>query len=181
MGKRYKNKYRTESMRLRYWDYGSNAAYFITICTKNRKHYFGEVRQGQMHRTEIGEIAHQYWLEIPQHFPFVKLGEFVIMPNHVHGIIIIDKPEEQKLHGPSVPRRFHSDSPANRFGPQSKNLASIIRGYKAAVKKYATMHGIDFAWQSLYYDHIIRNEEAFYRISKYIKNNPLKWEEDRFS
>ncbi len=182
MSKKFRGKYRIESTRLRYWDYGSNAAYFVTLCTKHRAHYFGEIRNGKMYRTEIGEIAHRYWQEIPQHFPFVKLGEFIVMPNHVHGIIIIDKPE-----GQGVPKRIaikqpqNDDKPANRFGPQSKNLASIVRGYKAAVKKYATMHNIEFAWQPLYYDHIIRNEMAYYRISQYIKNNPLKWKEDRFS
>ena len=91
MSDKYKNKYRISSARKQSWDYGSNAGYYITICTKNRKHYFGKIRDKKMQFSEIGQIAHKYFQEIPQHFPFVVLGEFVIMPDHVHGIINIDK------------------------------------------------------------------------------------------
>jgi REP element-mobilizing transposase RayT len=90
MGK-FKNKYRSETTRLQKWNYGWNAAYFVTICTKNRIHFFGNIINGENNLSEIGEMANKYWLEIPNHFPFVKLGAFVIMPNHVHGIVIIDK------------------------------------------------------------------------------------------
>jgi putative transposase len=88
---KYKNKYRIESARMPHWDYGSNALYFITICTKNRFCFFGEVVQGCMQLSEIGKLAEKYWLEIPQHFPFVILHHHVVMPNHVHGIIEIAK------------------------------------------------------------------------------------------
>ena len=73
------------------WDYGSNGMYFITICTQNREHLFGDVIGGKMQLSEIGIMANIYWNEIPQHFSFVKLGEFVVMPNHIHGILIIEK------------------------------------------------------------------------------------------
>lgn len=85
------NKYRIESTRLQSWDYGSNGAYFITICTINRKHFFGNIQDGKMHLSEIGLLAEKHWLEIPQHFPFVSLGNFVVMPDHTHGILIINK------------------------------------------------------------------------------------------
>lgn len=88
---KFKGKYRIPSARLQTWDYGRNAFYFITICTKNREHYFGEIANGQMILSEIGLLANKYWNEIPEHFPFVILDAFVVMPNHVHGIIIIDK------------------------------------------------------------------------------------------
>lgn len=171
MSKKFRNKYRIESTRLQYWDYGSNAAYFVTICTKNRIHYFGDVTETQnfaspqmqylvsppmqdfvsttMQLSEIGTIAHQNWLSIPEHFPFVKLGNHVIMPNHVHGIIIIDKPiamdseidmdsAEVQTQNFASPPWQNTASPQeqqqkNKFGPQSKNLASIIRGYKASI------------------------------------------------
>ncbi len=180
MTKKYKNKYRIESIRLRYWNYGWNAAYFVTIYTKNRHYYFGNVKNGKMVLTEIGQIAQDFWEAIPEHFPFVQLGEYVIMPNHVHGIIIINKPVdtvETHVHA-SPPPQPQPDKPVNQFGPQSGNLASIIRGYKSAVKKHVTLHGIDFAWQPRYYDHIIRDEKSFYQISKYIKNNPINWKDD---
>ena len=92
MPDKFQNKYRISSARLQHWDYGSNAMYFVTICTQNREHYFGEIADGLMNLSETGKMANQFWFEIPNHFPFVQLGEFVVMPNHVHGIIIIDKP-----------------------------------------------------------------------------------------
>ncbi|EKT3966110.1 transposase [Flavobacterium psychrophilum] len=90
MGDKFKNKYRIPSARLQSWDYSTNGPYFITICTKNRQHFFGEVINGTMNLNEIGLLAEQFWLEIPKHFTFVELGNFVIMPNHVHGILIIN-------------------------------------------------------------------------------------------
>lgn len=89
---KFKNKYRITSARLKFWDYRNNGAYFITICTANREHYFGEIENGIMQLNEIGKLAEKYWMEIPKHFPFVELGNFVIMPNHTHGILIMDKP-----------------------------------------------------------------------------------------
>jgi len=88
---KFKNKYRIPSNRLKNWDYGNNAAYFITICTQNREHYFGEIKNGEMQLNELGENATRFWLDIPKHFPFIELGNFVVMPNHTHGILIIDK------------------------------------------------------------------------------------------
>ena len=88
---KFKNKYRIPSARLQNWDYGSPGLYFITICTKNRECYFGEIKNGEMILNETGKIADQCWAEIPAHFKLVELGEFVIMPNHLHGIIIINE------------------------------------------------------------------------------------------
>ncbi len=227
MSEKYKNKYRIESARLQNWDYGSNAAYFVTICTNSRIHYFGNIvetqnlasrthpnipSQHQMELSEIGKIANQNWISIPEYFPFVKLGNHIIMPNHVHGIIIIDKPVDESIDAsvgehvdkpietvetqnfvslppippsiPPIPPSISSIQPPssskNKFGPQSKNLASIIRGYKSSVKKYATINNIDFVWQPRFHDHIIRNENSFHTISQYIINNPTNWKEDQF-
>ncbi len=167
MTEKYKNKYRIASARLQNWDYGSNAAYFITICTHNREHFFGEIENNKMKLSEIGEMANKYWYEIPEHFPFVKLDAFIVMPNHIHGIIIIDKPV------PPLPRK-------NKFGTQSQNLASIIRGYKIGVTKNAKKINPLWQWQSRFYDHIIRNEKSFINIRNYIIENPLKWDNDKF-
>ena len=167
--KLYKNKYRIKSIRLPNWDYGWNAAYFITICAKNRIHYFGKIENEKMILTDIGKSAEKYWYEIPEHFPFVKLGEFVVMPNHIHGIIIIDKPSRQP-----------SQKSKNKFGPQSQNLASIVRGYKIGVTKYSKRLEIEFKWQSRFYEHIIRNENERIRIQDYINDNVKNWEEDGF-
>lgn len=99
-------KYRSQTTRLRTRNYGWNAAYFVTICTKNREYFFGKIADGQMQLTDIGQIAEKCWNEIPQHFPFVQLGAFVVMPNHVHGIIVIDGPflvEPQNIAAPQQP------------------------------------------------------------------------------
>ncbi len=88
---KFKNKYRIPSNRLKNYDYSNNAAYFITICTQNREHFFGKIKNGEMHLNELGENATRFWLDIPKHFPFIELGNFVVMPNHTHGILIIDK------------------------------------------------------------------------------------------
>ncbi len=166
---KFRNKYRIASARLASWDYGSNAAYFVTICTKGRAHAFGEVRDGQVHLTPLGEEVWSCWRAIPEHFPFVVLGAFVVMPNHVHGIIIIAKPVD-----------VGTQWQPNQFGPQSQNLASIVRGFKIGVTKYARQHQIVFTWQARYHDHIIRNAAEHDRISKYIVENPQKWTEDRY-
>ncbi len=165
---KYKNKYRIESTRLKNWDYGSNGNYFVTICTKNMQHYFGDIvpivpeQLYEHHFTQIGKIAFEYWKEIPNHFPFVIPDEFVIMPNHIHGII-------------SIQKRIYNHWKPNDFGPQSQNLGSIIRGFKAAVKKYSTLNNIDFKWQPRFYDTIIRDEKHLSTVRQYILNNPVKW------
>lgn len=194
---KFRNKYRISSARMQNWDYGWNAAYFVTICTANRDWFFGDIMDDKTDLSEIGEIADKYWLTIPEHFPFVKLDVHVVMPNHVHGIVIIDKPDDGrndiKNNGRNVetqnfaslpqpqpiPRQLQSSQQSkNKFGPQSQNLASIIRGYKTGVTKYARNNNIDFIWQSRFHDHIIRNDAEYQRIKNYIINNPKNWKDD---
>ncbi len=91
MTEKFQNKYRIASARLKNWDYRSDGAYFITLCTRNRECFFGKIVHSQFFGNPIGLLAEKYWLEIPQHFPFIELGNFVVMPNHIHGILIVDK------------------------------------------------------------------------------------------
>ncbi len=129
------------------------------------------------------KITEQYCQGIPNHFPFVKLNAFVIMPNHLHGIIVIYKNDDGNTNNvetqdfASLQQNHHSGNP-NKFGPQSKNLASIIRGFKIGVIKCATMDGTYFEWQSRYYDRIIRDERELWNVRKCIQNNPLQWDSD---
>jgi len=104
----YLNKYRVPSARAQWWNYADNASYFITICTANRQHYFGKIKNQNMELSDIGSFATKCWFEIPQHFPFVQLGAFIVMPNHVHGIVIIQKPENavETLHATSSIREM---------------------------------------------------------------------------
>jgi putative transposase len=96
---KFQNKYRIPSARLHNWDYGDNGAYFITICTSNRNHFFGEITNDIMELNEIGNIAENFWVEIPQHYPFIELGNYIVMPDHIHGILIINK---TKKHPPNA-------------------------------------------------------------------------------
>ena len=88
---KFQNKYRNKTARAPWWDYGEDAAYFVTINTRDRRRSFGDVMDEKMQLAEIGNIANQCWIDIPKHFPFVRLGDYVVMPDHVHGILIIDK------------------------------------------------------------------------------------------
>ena len=223
MLKKFRNKYRIPSNRLQNWDYGWNAPYFVTVCTAHRVCYFGDITDNVRDArfcvstlSEIGKIAWQYWSEIPKHFPFVTLDAFVIMPNHVHGIILIEKPydgvnggfidygnsipnnqpnavcavETQNLASLQIPSPTSlpipsqipspTPSPINKFGPQSQNLPSIIRGFKSAVTINARKINSDFAWQPRYYEHIIRDEKSYTRIRDYIRENPENWFDDDF-
>jgi REP element-mobilizing transposase RayT len=178
MNGKFKNKYRIETTRLKGWDYGKNGYYFVTICTKNRIPYLGNVINGKVELSEIGKIALDELQKTPEirKDMNVTLGEFVIMPNHIHCIIIIGENEYNNNRGDAM----HGVS-TNKFGPQSKNLPSIIRGFKSAVTKRAKIINPDFSWQPNYYEHIIRDEKSFKTISEYIINNPLKWNNDKYN
>src|SRR3990172_3298186 len=168
----FKNRYRIESIRLKNWDYHSSA-YFVTICTRNRECFFGNVIETEMKLSSIGNIASRYWQEIPNHFPHVQLDEYVVMPNHVHGIVIIgDDNIVETQNFASLQRK------PSKFGPQSKNLASIIRGYKIGVKKWSVINNILFAWQQRFYEHIIRDENELNTIREYVANNLINWADD---
>ena len=201
---KFKNKYRIESNRMPGWDYGWKGAYFITIVTKNRKHYFGEIKDRIMFLSELGLILRDEWLKTPKIRPDMNLllDEYCVMPNHFHAIIKIGRNQYNKfdngktdgktddrdaMHRVSTTETESEtesetvNSDNNKFGPQRKNLASIIRGFKSAVIIYARRNNIDFAWQPNYHDHIIRNKKEYFRIKNYILNNPLKWENDTFA
>lgn len=175
---KFQNKYRIPSARATWHDY-DGGTYFVTICTHGREHYFGEIvtdenGKPKMELSEIGKIADECWCAIPQHFPHVQVPLWVIMPNHIHGILIIDSPEETQ--------NFASlQSQSNKFGPQSKNLASVIRGFKIGVTKYARENNIPFAWQTRFYDRIVRNTDELNGISQYIENNVAKWAFDELN
>lgn len=177
--KKYRNKYRIASARAQWWDYGWHAAYFVTVCTQNREHFFGEIVDGAMVLSAIGQIVESEWLKTFDMRPDMNLhmGEYVVMPNHFHAIVGIGANKYNSGRGAG---RAETGKPKNRFGPQSKNLASIIRGFKIGVTKNARLIDPDFAWQPRFHDHIIRNDAEYGRISNYIIKNPANWKEDKF-
>jgi REP element-mobilizing transposase RayT len=187
----FNNKYRIPSARLQNWNYANEAMYFVTICTKNKENYFGEIvntnndTNAILQPTEIGKIAQIEWYKSIEMRPDMNLefGEFVVMPNHIHGIIMIGANKfntslerRDAMHGVST----NANEFKNNFTPQSKNLSSIIRGFKSAVTTYARKNSIEFDWQTRFHDHIIRSNDAYQRISNYIINNPRKWQQDKF-
>lgn len=139
-----------KSIRLKDFDYSQNGTYYITICTKNRENLFGDIINDKMIFNKYGKIAENVWLEIPVHFPYVVLDEYIIMPNHIHGILIVDVGNRQM----SV-RNRHACS---LHQPQYKTIPVIIGSFKSAASKLIHNEGFhDFKWQRSYYDHVIRD------------------------
>ncbi|PWH86441.1 transposase [Brumimicrobium oceani] len=179
-------KFRNGSFRLQSWDYRNDGAYFITINAAKHKHYFGEIINGKMCKNEIGEFAENFWLEIPNHFEHVQLENFVVMPNHTHGILILEscvRPSNSV--GDTKPRNPKSAAKI-KFGGKNENWNSgsvgvIINQYKRIVTINARKINPSFGWQPKFNDHIIRNSISFDRIQNYIKNNPQKWQDDVFN
>jgi REP element-mobilizing transposase RayT len=162
----YKNKFRIESSRLKNWDYSTPWWYYVTICTKDMKCWFGEVKKGKMVLNDLGNYVENKWKEIPMHYHMVELDYHVTMPNHFHGIIIIN--EVETGHAPSLQM-------------QGPSLGNIVGGFKSSISKWAHKNNyVNFKWQPRFYDHIIRNENDLRRIRTYIQNNPLKWELDEY-
>ena len=179
------------------WFRYMDGAYFVTICTKNRVHYFGKINHAEMHLSAIGKFAQDQI----RHTATIRDGDvsipqYTVMPNHIHMIIVIRR-RRDALNASLEPNAERTNngrtnngrtrcvpttiSPQwQRFGPQSGNLPSVIRGIKSSVTKFANDNHIPFAWQSRYHDHIIRNAYEWDRISRYIKNNPAQWDNDRF-
>jgi REP element-mobilizing transposase RayT len=176
---KYKGKYRIESARLRHWDYGTAALYFITITTKNMMPHFGAIVNGELQLSEIGEIVKAEWEKTFELRPDMNLfmGEYVVMPDHFHAIIGIGK-NEFNTNTNNITDTNTADPAANAFGPQSKNLASILRGFKSSVTIRARAINPEFAWHPRFHDRIIWSFSAYERISNYIINNPANWQDD---
>jgi REP element-mobilizing transposase RayT len=175
----YKNKYRIETTRLRNWDYRKDGVYFVTICTKNRAEAFGRIENGEVRLSGVGEIAAQCWSEIPIHHTGVMLDEFVIMPNHVHGLIVLNNHIDpvEPLHCNGSTKTISEQMAA--ISPKTGSLGSVVRSYKSAVSRLAHQAGFEFGWQERYWDHIVRNDGELGRIRNYIIRNPVKWEHDQ--
>ncbi|PSR53426.1 hypothetical protein AHMF7605_07735 [Adhaeribacter arboris] len=176
------------SIRLKGYDYSQSGAYFITLCPYHREHLFGEIVNGNTVLSEYGQIAFNEWVRTPVKRSNVALDVFVIMPNHLHGIVIINDTGES--HSPilddmawnKIQLQFNNkgecDSPLRSL---SNTVGAIVRGYKWVVTKQINLLcSGQIIWQRNYYEHIIRNEQAYQTISEYIMNNPAKWEEDKF-
>lgn len=175
MSDKFKDKYRILSTRLSNWDYSKNGYYFITICTKERKHYFGEIVKDEINLSEIGKIVQKYWFEIPKHFNNIELDEFIVMPNHIHGILIINN----IIFRVETPNLGVSTKNTQSINWKSGCLGVVINQYKRICTIQIQKKYPNFSWQSRFYDQIIRNKYSLYFIHQYIKDNPINWNEDR--
>ncbi len=160
------------SIRLQGYDYAQNGAYYITIVTYQRQHLFGEVVNGEMELNELGKIARDEWFKTAELRPYVELFEddFVVMPNHAHGIIWIVN--NKNIVGDNI----------EKFGkPVAHSIPTIVRAYKSAVtyaiNKLQNQRGA-VLWQSNYYEHVIRDEQDYQAKHDYILSNPMNWDQD---
>ena len=159
-------KYRIESARLKNWDYSTAWWYYVTINTKNHIEWFGIVENKKMYLNDIGKIVENEWLKTEMIRKNIELDYYIVMPNHLHGIIIINESVE-------TTRRAVSTT------LQPNSLGSIIGQFKSICTKHIRRFEPDFKWQSRFYDRIIRNDNELYKIRNYIEQNPLRWELDK--
>ena len=186
---KFRNKYRIESNRLRGWNYANDGLYFITIVTANRECVFGDIVDGEMQYSKLGQIAHDEFLKSFEIRSELQLGAFCLMPNHLHAILILDN--DDAVDSRNTIGTNGNGSPTGIAHRSPKSISSFVAQYKSAVvsryddwvdctrigEKYNRKNPL---WQSNYHDHIVRNQQEYVRIEKYIIENPLNWVVDKF-
>lgn len=178
MFEKFRNRYRIPSCRLPGWDYSRPGAYFITMCTKGREPFFGYIDHHQTYLTEEGRMAFDLWASIPVQFPGTHLDEFVIMPDHVHGILFIsDLPVvETRLIASLQPNQSPQGGISGNKNPMlNQNVSRIIRWYKGRCCFEIRKTCPSFSWQARFYDRVIRDQSELDRIRDYVRENPMKW------
>jgi REP element-mobilizing transposase RayT len=179
---KFKDKYRIKSARAMWHDY-SGGAYFVTVCTKNHEHFFGEIENGIMNLSEIGKCTTENLQKINIHYPYVEIPLFVVMPNHWHAIVFIDgacRDVARNVSTGTIETKIKNEKMV-KIAKRQSLLCVTIRGVKSAITKFAHDNGIDFAWQTRFNDRIIRNQNGMNHIVDYIKNNPARWNDDCFN
>jgi len=190
------NQYLIRSARARWWDYGKNGVYYVTMCTKQRFPFFGTIQQGQLQLSVLGAAAKELWEAIPTMIAGVHLSSFIVMPNHIHAIVILDRPAGQEplkaplTNGGTTPLHPKADDKTVRaaffksISPQKGSLPHIIRKFKGLVTKLARQAGwiekTQPLWQARYYDRVIRHPNEFFKLSQYIQNHVETWEQDDY-
>ena len=175
-------KHHRRSIRLKDYDYSQGGAYFVTILAKKRECVFGEIVNGEMHLSKIGQVAEECWEEIPRHFPDIDLDAYVIMPNHIHGILVIGDVgarHASPLQNPPPPP--DTGTAARPTGVKRGSIGAIVGSFKSvATKRINELRRTpgEPVWQRNYFEHVIRSEESLNKIREYIFANPAQWETD---
>jgi len=192
---KFQNKYRIKSARAAWHNY-NGGIYFITICTNNREHFFGEIETGIMQLSGIGKYTSENLQNINIHYPYAEIPLFVVMPNHIHAIVFIDgdyagrrgdvagRCRDVARNVSTVRNRNVSEARNEKMIEIAKHqslLCVTMRGFKSAITKFAHNNYINFAWQPRFHDYIIRNQNEMNRIADYIENNPATWDNDCFN
>ncbi len=180
------DKHHRRSIRLKGFDYSSAGAYFVTICTQNKECFFGDIADGKMNRNDAGNMIDKWWNELKERFVGIELDEYVIMPNHFHGIIIVGATlvVAQNENGMKMKRAGTRPAPT-----REKSIGNIIGAFKSittdeyinGVKQNGWRSFNSKLWQRNYYEHIIRNEDSLNSIRGYINNNPAEWDSDELN
>ncbi|MEK7166984.1 MAG: transposase [Patescibacteria group bacterium] len=161
------NKLNRKKNRFENYNYSQSGWYFVTICVKNKEKFFGEIKNNEMILNECGKIIKNQWLWLKKQFCYIQLDEYVIMPNHIHGILVITNDNGMDKSRPVPTKKI-------------KSLSELIGAFKTTSSKLIHKNELEnFQWQRSFYDHIIRNEKSLNNIREYIDNNPLKWTMDR--
>lgn len=193
---KFRGKYRIASARAK-WHHYSGGAYFITVCTKRREHFFGQIANEEMKLTSVGSYLSDNLEQISEHYPYADVPVFVVMPNHWHAIVFIDSEKTpylrngEPLGSPTAPNAAAKPETTSEMPSKNKQMQDIankkgwlsvaIGGVKSAVTKFANEQQISFGWQTRFHDHIIRNEEELHQIAVYIENNVINWDKDCFN
>ena len=174
-------EHRRRSIRLGGYDYSQVGEYFVTLCTYQMRSLFGEVKNGRMYLNRLGQIVESEWRKTALLRSEIDLGDFGVMPNHLHGLVVITMSRQEKTLAVPVGRGAHGRAPLRR---QSRGLGALIAGFKSATTRHInqTRSTLGSAvWQRNYYEHIIRDEEDSARIRYYILMNPMLWRLDRYN
>ena len=167
------NKHHRRSLRLPGYNYTQPGAYYLTICTYQRQGWFGEVVDGEMRCNRLGDIVYTFWQGLPHRFPHIKLDAFVVMPNHLHGILMITEQGRKSI---------QFDTPVESFGkPVPGSIPTVVRSFKSAVTTRINLMrpaSSTPVWQRNYHESIIRIESGLDRVRQYIINNPCQWASD---
>lgn len=172
-----------------HWHNYDVGLFFVTICCKEKRHYFGEIYNTEMIKTEAGNITEKHISTLPSHFSCLNILKYVIMPNHIH--LLIQLTTESDLYESTYSEKTislkgclkpkHHEAPAYQDFHHNSQLSVIIRSLKGGISRECNANGIDFHWQSRFHEHIVRNQQSYNNISNYIDKNIEHWQYDRFN